>query len=1066
VAAVYSGDPSHGYLGSNSFSFGTTSQITTVAGRDSATTLGDGGQAVQAAIDRPLGVAVDPSGDVFIADSGNHQVREVSNTGVISTVTDELHMPTGLAIDAYGNLFIADTGNNQVLEVYVDPATSAVSPASAINVVAGTGSAGNSGDGGAATQAMLNAPMGLAVDAQGNLFIADSGNNRIRKVQIDPVTGVISQKSVIAPVPGASITSPTGLAVDAQGNLFVSQNAGNISMVTPGGVLSIFASELFTSAAGISIDHQGNLFVADAASNQVFKVSPQGQLTPVAGDGSASFAGDGGLALSASLHGPAAVAVDDLGNLFIADAGNNRAREVKVDPATGAISPQSKITTIAGSGVANFSGDNLPAVGAELSQPVSTAVDAQGNLYIAETGEKDVIRKVDASGVITTIAGNGVEGFSGDGGPAVAAELDTPKAIALDGAGNLYIADTGNNRVREVHVDPATGAIFPQSVITTVAGNGAFGAAGDGGLATDAELAGPSGIAVDSAGNLFIIDPYNDLVREVNTSGVITTVAGARTPSKTSGNGDNGPATQATLVAPYGVTVDSAGNLYISDFGGSQVRKVNPQGIISTVAGIAGTQGYGGDGLLANDKSVQLDQPVGVAVDSAGNLFIADTFNGRIRAIGADGVINTVAGNGAPDSSSENGSAKQDAIDSPWGITTDLAGDVFIADPSSGLVHRVANGVTVKVTKTLVGGDTPNTWIITGPDSGTVNGMAFSGFDNLKGGSANDTFIFQGGSLTGWIAGGGGVNTIDWSAVAAPQSVTLSSLGTAGGFNGTATSMSDGFTDINTLIGGSSFTDSLTGLSSGGTWTLGAADTFQSGSNVLTFSSFEQLSGPGVPGGSQTVLTATLDGQYRATLTAVLAPMGGTAPQGTVTFFQGQTLLGTFALQNGQAQFQTGVLPRGQYSFTAVYSGDAMNNISVAMADVTVPPPMMGALVVNLAGSGDRVTTGRAMARSGLNFMANMSVVGANQATATAAVSPNLTMAASTPASYDRTTSTGVPTFALVRVGNPLGAMAARLSAFAGRRHFGSGRTRNGTRPVLMPRLEAPVTDQQSRPMI
>jgi sugar lactone lactonase YvrE len=255
-----------------------------------------------------------------------------------------------------------------------------------------------------------------------------------------------------------------------------------------------------------------------------------------------------------------------------------------------------------------------------LNYPTGVAVDAAGNLFIADEANNRV-RKVNPGGVISTVAGNGTQGYSGDGGPATSAELYYPYGVAVDTAGNLFIADEGNNRIRMV---------TPGGVISTVAGNGIFGFSGhngDGGPATSAMLAAPEDVAVDTAGNLFIADTWSNSVRKVTPGGVISTVAGNGTGGY---SGDGGPATSAILAAPEDVAVDTAGNLFIADDGNQRIRMVTPGGVISTVAG-NGTGGYSGDGGPAT--SAELYYPSGVAVDTAGNLFIADFDNQRVRMV-------------------------------------------------------------------------------------------------------------------------------------------------------------------------------------------------------------------------------------------------------------------------------------------------------------------------------------------------------------------------------------------------------------------------------------------------
>jgi uncharacterized protein (TIGR03437 family) len=337
------------------------------------------------------------------------------------------------------------------------------------------------------------------------------------------------------------------------------------------------------------------LFLSWSALAQTYRIAT------VAGSGTPGFSGDNGPAVSARLYNPNAVAVDSAGNLYICDSGNARVRKVS----------NGVITTVAGNGTPGFSGDNGPAASAQLNAPSGIAVDSAGNLYIADYNNQRV-RKV-SNGVIATAAGTGVPGYSGDNGPAASAELNYPNAVAVDSAGNLYISDSVNYRIREVS----------GGTITTVVGSGTLGSTGDGGPPTAADLSYPFGVAVDSAGNLYISDSGNERVREVS-GGVINTIAGNGTPGF---SGDGGPAASAQLADPEGVAVDSAGNVFISDFGNNRIRKVSG-GVITTLAG-NGAYGFSGDnGPPAN---AELDIPEGIAVDSGGNVYIADFGNNRIR---------------------------------------------------------------------------------------------------------------------------------------------------------------------------------------------------------------------------------------------------------------------------------------------------------------------------------------------------------------------------------------------------------------------------------------------------
>jgi uncharacterized protein (DUF779 family) len=614
-------------------------------------------------------VAADRAGNVFFVVQ-NTVLRMDAITGVLTLVAGnqttgfsgdsgpatsaELYYPQGLAVDFAGNLYIADTYNARIRKV----------SGGVITTVAGNGTLGFSGDNGPATSAQLSYPQDLAVDSAGNLYIADLGNARIRKVSGGVITTVAGNGTTgfsgdNGPATSAQLDGAYYVAVDSAGNLYIADCENNrirkvangvITTVAGGGTSGLGDNGPATSAQlsipqGLAVDSAGNLYIVDSDSCRIRKVSG-GVITTVAGDGWGGFGGDNGPATSAQLFLPSGVAVDSAGNLYIVDSDNYRIRKV-----SGGV-----ITTVAGNGT-GFGGDNGPATSAQLFLPSGVAVDSVGNLYIADAFNAR-IRKVSNS-VITTFAGNGTVGFSGDNGPASSAQLNGPASVAVDSTGSLYIADAGNSRIRKVS----------GGVITTVAGNGG-GFSGDNGPATGAEFNNPCGVAVDSAGNLYIADYGNRRIRMVS-NGVIATVAGNGTPGL---SGDNGPATSAQLSGPTSIAVDSTGSLYIGDAGNSRVRKVSG-GVITTVAGNG--NGFGGDNGLATNA--QFNDPHGVAVDSAGNLYIADIYNNRIRKV-SNGVITTIAGNGTGGFSGDNGPATNAQLNYPTGVAVDPAGNLYIAD--------------------------------------------------------------------------------------------------------------------------------------------------------------------------------------------------------------------------------------------------------------------------------------------------------------------------------------------------------------------------------------------------
>jgi sugar lactone lactonase YvrE len=648
--------------------------------------------AITQAIDSPCAMVTDDAGGFYISSWGHHRIYYVAADGKLRLVAGsgeagfsgdggpaisaQLKGPVGIALDVTGNLFIVDQENNRIRKV---------SASGIITTVAGNGSRGYSGDGGPATSAQLSYPNGIAVDSAGNLYISDVSSNRIRKVSDSGIITTVAGNGSAGysgdggPATSAPLYNPVGVAVDSTGNLYIADTynkcirkvslSGIITTVAGNGTLGYSGdggpatSARLSYPTGVAIDSLGTLFIADTSNSIIRKVSSSGIITTVAGNRSAGYSGDDGPATSAQLDHPYEVAVDSTGNLFIADYLNNRIRKV---------SASGIIATVAGNGTWGYSGDGGPAASAKINHPNGIAVDSEGNLFIADSNNQ-CIRKVDSSGIVTTVAGNGSSGYSGDGGLATSAQLNNPNGVAVDSAGNLFIADSNNRRIRKV---------FASGIITTVAGNGSNGYGGDDGPATSAQFYNPIGVAVDSEGNLFIAD-NNSRIRKVS-SGIITTVAG----NGSSGySGDGGLATSAQLNNPTGIAVDSSGNLFIADKSNNRVRKVS-SGIITTVVGDGSWGSYGDGGSAA---SASLNYPIGIAVDSAGSLYIADEYNYRIRKVSASGIINTVAGNGIHGYGGDGGPATSAQLNDPHGIAVDSSGGLFIADYGNNRIRKVKN---------------------------------------------------------------------------------------------------------------------------------------------------------------------------------------------------------------------------------------------------------------------------------------------------------------------------------------------------------------------------------------
>lgn len=535
-----------------------------------------------------------------------------------------------------------------------------------------------------ATTVGLGYPYQIAVDRHGSLFIADSTSNRVLRIDPNGVafpfagTGESGFGGDGGQATSAKMINPRGVAIDGLGNVYIADVSGHIRMVDANGIITTIAGSGFVGVdadnipavtayiqpGAVAVDGLGNVLFIDG--NRIRRVSTDGIITTVAGATMSGSTGDGGLATSALLYYPNGLRFES-GALYIADTSNQRIR--KVDAA-------GIITTVAGTGTPGFSGDTGAATSAQFRNPTDIAFDSAGRMLIADSLNFRV-RRVE-NGTITTVAGVGTAGSSGDGGPALAAQFRLD-SIASDGT-MLYINDRVNLFIRRVD---ATGTI------TTYAGNGQSGYHGERQAAISPKLGHVYGIARDAAGNLYLTDIDNDVVRKVDKSGVITTVAGT---GQAGFSGDGGPATQARLDDPYDVDVDANGNIYIADLQNNRVRRVDTTGTITTVAG-NGNSGYGGDGVLATTTSVYA--PFGIAADSLGNLYIADTYNNRVRKVSSTGIITTVAGTGSSGSSGDGGPAASAQLSGPAGVTVDAQDVLYIADTNNSRVRRVDSTGTI-----------------------------------------------------------------------------------------------------------------------------------------------------------------------------------------------------------------------------------------------------------------------------------------------------------------------------------------------------------------------------------
>ena len=549
------------------------------------------------------------------------------------------------------------------------------------------------GDDSLATKAELAGPMKAVMDLAGNTYIVDAGYNRVRKIDVN---GVIT---TFAGTGDFGNTGDGGPAIAAH----------------------------FEYLYSIAVDKFGNVYIADLAASCVRMVNSSGIIYTVAGTGTAGYNGDNIAAISAQLSNPTDIDVDSSGNLYIADCYNYRVRKVDIS---------GTITTVAGNGSIGPSGLGGPATAAAIGYPNRIAVDKKGDLFIGTFNAWHIL-KVDTSGNINSVAGTGTTGFSGDGGPAISATFATPNGIAVDAIGNVYFSDALNYRVRKIDTSgiistyagknsagfagdggPADSALlnFPEGLsidlnmhlliadwnnnclrriaagdtISTFAGrNGMFA---DGYPAVNAEMSQVSNICTDVAGNVYLADISNERIRKISPSGIITTAAGSGISRSGASNvGDGGPATAAGFYYPSAVAVDAAGNMYICEQGNQRIRKVNTTGIISTIAG-NGTFGYTGDGGPAT--SSELSDPTGIAVDRHGNIFICDNNNHCIRKIDTNGTIHTIAGTGTPGFNGNNIAATSAQLAFPDDVAVDTMGNVFISDQGTNTIRYVdTNGI-------------------------------------------------------------------------------------------------------------------------------------------------------------------------------------------------------------------------------------------------------------------------------------------------------------------------------------------------------------------------------------
>jgi trimeric autotransporter adhesin len=604
--------------------------------------------------------------------------------------------PTNLAMDASANIYIVEEWGHRVRKF--DRLTGRVTR------FAGTGVAGFSGDLGPASEARLNHPYGITFDSEGSLYLSDTQNNRIRRIDSDGVITTYAGDGFSRELnqgrwagdgrqaTEASFNLPLGIATDDHGNLFIADERNHVvRRVDPLGFVSTFAGEVglggyndyfgdgfpafranFNRPAGLAVGHADNLLIVDRVNNRVRNVDASGLLTSFAGDGfgwdrfTGRFAGDGGPATLASFYRPAAVTLDSDGNVYISDTSNHRVRRIDQD---------GTVSTIAGSGGAGFSGDDGAASTASLHNPTGLLVDIDGSVLVADWNN-DRIRRITPAGTIHTAIGGG----NGDGFSALLSTLDEPSDAVVTSEG-IVIAERSAHRIRLVQHDGR---------LRTIAGNGTTGFSGDGGHATEATLNRPSRLAVDRKGAIYFTDWGNKRVRRISRSGIITTVAG----TGFAGILENGTsASEIDFASPIGIAIDLNGDLLIVDRTNDLLVRIDSDGILTRLAG-TGDGGFTEDGVATESK---LNRPEDVAVDQHGTIYIADTGNHRIRKLTADGNLVTVAGSEAGEGG--DGSAATEAkLNFPRSLTVDGSGRIFVSDERNDRVRVIsADGIMLTV---------------------------------------------------------------------------------------------------------------------------------------------------------------------------------------------------------------------------------------------------------------------------------------------------------------------------------------------------------------------------------